>query len=242
MLRIHGCISKEHRADKWLGLRTGTTRRQEGAEPWLLLSVCRSVYPVAPQPPCHNPQNPQRINNWVHLSPRSGFPGEWPAWPRAAVGNHLALFPQRNGVCAPSLESGPACNGFDRWSVAEVGPCDFWGQVIEDHTCSSSFFAGTFALRVQTCPPRSPSTLRLPRFEEAQVVWKDQVDRPSKSPSFQVILAQVARCVGGEDFRWFQPRPSGWPRDVCLPIWSPCSHGTEGSHCEHITMDFTLCH
>lgn len=124
-------------------------------------------------------------NNWVHLSPRSGFPGEWPAWPRAAVWNHLALFPQRNGVCAPSLESGPACNGFDRWSVAEVGPCDFWGQVIEDHTRSSSFFAGTFALRVQTCQPRSPSTMSMPCCKEAQVVWKDQVDTRARVPAFK---------------------------------------------------------
>ena len=67
MLRIHGCISKEHRAHKWLGLRTGTTRRQKGAEPWLLLSVCRSVYPVAPQTPCHNPQNPQRITGCISV-------------------------------------------------------------------------------------------------------------------------------------------------------------------------------
>lgn len=186
MLRIHGCISKAHRAYKWLGLRTGTTRVRKKPSPGCCFLSADLFLQLLHCPHASIAQSPKPTeNNWAHLSPSSRFPGEWLAWPRAAVSNHLALFPQRNGVCAPSLESGPTGDGFDQWNVAEVGPCDFWGWVIEGHARSSSFFAGTFALRVQTCRPRSPSTLRLPCCKEAQVVWKDQVDTRARVPAFK---------------------------------------------------------
>lgn len=125
MLRIHGCISKEHRAYKWLGLRTGTTRRQEEAEPWPLLSLCGSVSSVAPQPACLHVTIPkiQRITGCISVPILDFLESDW-----CGLGRQFettSLFPQRNGVCAPSLESGPACDGFDRCSVADMGRCDF---------------------------------------------------------------------------------------------------------------------
>lgn len=64
MLRIHGCISKEHRAYKWLGLRTGRSRVLAAA---FSLRVCFFSCSTAPMPPCHNPQNPQRITGHISV-------------------------------------------------------------------------------------------------------------------------------------------------------------------------------